>query len=127
MSAIRVPIDTNGVTPGQTLAWDNTAKAFLPVTPSGGGASWAKKTSTYTAVAGDNILADTSGGAFTINLPASPSTNQVVTIKSGAFAATSNLTIGRNGSTIMGLAEDMIVALPNVGFALIYDGATWRL
>jgi len=41
--------------------------------PGGGGGvsfNWTAKTTTYTAVTGDHLLADTSGGAFTITLPA---------------------------------------------------------
>jgi len=89
--------------------------------------SWSVKTANYTAVAGDFILADTSGGVFAITLPASPSEGDAVTIKCGSSAATNNLTVGRNGSTIMGLAENMTVSENNVEFTLVYSGSTWAL
>jgi hypothetical protein len=44
----------------------------------------------------------------------------------GAFQA-NNLTISRNGSTIMGLSEDMTLSTNNVGVGLVYNGTTWRI
>jgi hypothetical protein len=73
---------------------------------SAGGTSWqAIKTSTYTASAGEGVFANTSSGAFTVNLPASPSLGDEVTIVdyAGTFD-TNNLTVGRNSQPIMGTA-----------------------
>ena len=95
--------------------------------PAGLGGSWSIKTSNYTAVAGDWLFCDSSAGAFTITLPATPSATNYVSIASGAFASTNNITIARNGSTIMGLAENMTVSSPNINFQLVFDGTTWRL
>lgn len=90
--------------------------------------NWTTKTTTYTAVNGDRIAADTSGGAFTITLPATPTAGHYVEFTDGGGAwATNNLTIARNGSTIMGLSEDMICGINNMGFGLVYNGTTWRL
>ena len=36
------------------------------------GGTWVTKTTTYTALSGDKIFANTTGGAFTITLPAAP-------------------------------------------------------
>jgi len=88
---------------------------------------WAKKTANYTMVNGDRILADTSGGAFTLTLKASPATGDTHTVKSGGSAATNNITIGRNSQTIMGLSEDMIISTPNLEVTFIFDGTTWRI
>ena len=45
------------------------------------GTDWqAVKTANYTAVAGQGIFANTSGGAWTLTLPASPSVGDEVTI-----------------------------------------------
>lgn len=96
-------------------------------TPSGGGGtpSWLIKTTTYTAAAGEAIMADTSGGAWTLTLPASPSANDVVHVAdyAGAFA-TYNLTVARNSQKIMGLSEDMTVSDNNAAFTLTYIDAT---
>lgn len=94
------------------------------------GPTWQTKTTTYTAAAGEAIMADTSGGAWTLTLPASPSANDVVHVAdyAGTFA-TYNLTVARNSLKIMGLSEDMTVSDNNAAFTLTYIDATegWRL
>ena len=95
---------------------------------SAGGSSFSVKTANYTAVTGDNLLANTSAGSFTITLPATPTAGNTVYIQdsSGTFG-TRPLTVGRNGSTIMGLAEDMVASTNGVGFGLTYNGSDWRI
>ena len=119
-----MPITINGSntpTAGGVVYGDGTTYASTAI-------SFTAKTTAYTAVTGDNILANTLGGAFTITLPATPTTGNTVYIQdsSGTFA-TSPLTVARNGSTIMGLAEDMVVSTNNVGFGLTYNGSDWRI
>lgn len=89
---------------------------------------YATKTTIYTAISGDNLLVDTSGGAFTITLPITPAANATVYFQDakGTFG-TNNLTVARNGQTIMGVAEDLIVSADNYGFGLIYNGSDWRI
>ena len=101
------------------------------VTPAAGGTSWqAIKTGTYTAVAGQGIFANTSGGAFTVTLPASPSLGNEVTIVdyAGTFD-TFNLTVGRNSQPIMGTAADLTVSIERAGLTLVYVDSTqgWLL
>lgn len=90
---------------------------------------WVTKTSNYTAVSGDAIRANTSGGTFTITLPVSPSDNDTIRWKdySGTFG-TNKLTFGRNGKNIMGLAQDMDVSTSNFNGTLTFISATndWR-
>jgi len=88
---------------------------------------WTLKTEDYTAVAGDKLMCDTTASPITITLPADPAPGAFVQIKAGPAAATKKLTVGRNGNTIMGLAEDMEVTDNHQDFTLVYDGATWRL
>jgi hypothetical protein len=89
---------------------------------------WQIKTANYTAVSGNRIVANTSGGAFTITLPASPSAGNYVEISDGGGAfQTNNLTISRNGSAIMGLSEDMTLSTNNISVGLVYNGTTWRI
>ena len=90
--------------------------------------NWTLKTTTYTAVNKDSIAADTTGGAFTITLPATPSAGHSVTIAdSGHSFNTNNLTIARNGSTIETQSQDLVVDIANVIVSFIYDGSTWRV
>lgn len=93
-----------------------------------GGSGYTVKSANYTAVSGDNILADTSGGPFTITLPSSPTNGSVVNIAdcTGTFQ-TNALTVARNESTIMNLAEDLIASIKGASFGLVYNGSTWRI
>ena len=83
----------------------------------------------YTAVNGDQILVDTSGGGIgapvTITLPASPAVgNEVHFIDSGSNLSSNNLTIGRNGQPILGTASDLTVSTNGSAFTLVYVNAT---
>lgn len=88
---------------------------------------WAVKTSNYTAVNGDRLIADTSGGTFTITLPATPAVGNSIFINDGASWYDNNLIIGRNGSTIEGLSEDLTVDIGSIQLEIIYDGTTWEV
>ena len=84
---------------------------------------------TYTTVNGDQVLVDTSGSGIgapvTINLPASPSVgDEVHFIDSGNNLASNNLTIGRNGSNILGVAANLIISVNTAAFTLVYVNAT---
>jgi hypothetical protein len=98
---------------------------------SGGGTSWqAVKTSGFTAVAGEGYFCDTTGGAFTVTLPGSPTLGDEVTIVdyAGTFD-TNNLTIGRNGNPIQGAASDLTVSVERAGLTLAFVDGTqgWLL
>jgi hypothetical protein len=88
---------------------------------------WLVKTANYTAVNYDRILCNTSGGAFAITLPATPSAGDSVQIGNGGGWGTYTLTIARNSSTIMGSAADLTVSVDGPGFTLVYSGTTWRI
>ena len=91
-----------------------------------GGLTYVYKTANYTAVDKEGVLADTTGGAFTVTLPATPATGaQVVVADAGGLWGTNNLTVGRNGSTIAELAEDLVCNINGVSVQLVYDGSTW--
>jgi hypothetical protein len=86
------------------------------------------KTANYTTQDMEGVLADTSGGAFTVTLPATPATGaQVVVADSGNAWGTNNLTVGRNGSTIGGLAQDLVCDITGASVQFVYDGSTWEV
>lgn len=61
----------------------------------------------------------------TITLPPSPSIGWEVTVIVGNFF---NTVIDRNGQTIMGISENMIIDRPNVTVSLLFVGANgWRI
>lgn len=64
---------------------------------------------------------------ITITLPASPSAGwEVVVVVGGNF---NNITIGRNGQNIMGIAENMIIdlAYASINFTFIDSTRGWRV
>jgi len=88
------------------------------------------KTANYTAVAGDNILADTSSGAFTITLPASPvAGNTIHILDAAASFDNNNLTVARNGKKIQGATNDLTLTTENTGIGLVFYNDTygWRI
>ena len=92
---------------------------------------WAIKTSAYTAVAGDRLLADTATtAAFTVTLPSSPSVGDEIHILDGAANFDSaNLTVGRNGKKIQGATADLTLTTQNTGIGLVFlnDTYGWRV
>ena len=90
---------------------------------------WFTPTGNYTAVAGDQLFVDTSSSginaAATINLPASPSVgDQVTIVDSGNFSNSNNITIGRNSSNINGQNTDLTINTNSAAFTLVYANAT---
>lgn len=81
------------------------------------------------ATAGSDYLVDASGGAVVINLPASPSIADSPITVTHIDGTVTNITIGRNGNNIMGLAEDMNVDITHASFRLMYADASrgWRV
>ena len=136
-----IEIENNGTSVGTGITSINfstnvTATAsggIATVTASGGGGGgsnpWTRKTTTYTASAGDQLIADTSGGVYTITLPASPSEGDSIKIGDGADWATNNLTVARNGSNIEGSADDFILDLKGVIVEFVYEDSTdgWQV
>jgi hypothetical protein len=112
-------------TAGNVLTSDGTVWTSQP--PSAGGITYTTvKTSNYTAADSEGVQTDTSGGAFTVTLPATPAVgDQVFVTDSAGSWATNNLTVGRNGSTIDGLAEDLICNISSVSVQFVYSGTTW--
>jgi len=92
-----------------------------PLTP------YTVKTANYTAVSKDYISANTIGGAWTLTLPASPSTGDFVVIADAGNFNTVNLTIARNGSTIEGNADNFELDVASSVVTFLYDGNTWQM
>lgn len=89
----------------------------------GGGFTFVKVTGTGTASDLDEVGADTSGGAYTYNLPASPTANMRVRFMDIAETwDTNNLTVGRNSETIRGAAADFICDVEGSWIEFVYNG-----
>jgi len=86
------------------------------------------KTSTYTAVVGDVILADISAGGFTINLPdatVASNKNGEIIIKIHDTASGNTLTIDGNGSQTIDGSTTKTLTTDYASMWLKCDGANW--
>jgi hypothetical protein len=91
-----------------TVNWDTTAK-----------------TASFTAVSGNGYFVNTTSGAITATLPATPSAGDIVGFNDYARTfATNNLTIGRNGSNIQGVADDATISTNGRSTMFVYVDAT---
>jgi hypothetical protein len=116
--------DTFTIPAGVSITNNGTASGF----GSTGEVSW--NTTKITAdpgpaATGVGYFTDTSGAAFNVTLPASPSAGNVVAVADYANTwDTNNLTILRNGSNIEGAASDFICNTEGASVTFVYVDAT---
>jgi len=83
------------------------------------------KTATFTAASGEGYFCNTSGGAFTVNLPASPSAGDIVAFSDYTRTFNSeNLTINRNSEPIGGVAQNAVLNVNGQAITLVYVDGT---
>jgi hypothetical protein len=116
--------DTFTIPSGVTITNNGTQTGFGRE----GSVNWQTsiKTATFTAASGEGYFCDTASvGAFTVNLPSSPSVGDIVAIKDYASNfASANLTIGRGGSNLNGNAGDFTAKTNNLSLTLVYADST---
>ena len=115
--------DTITIPSGATITNNGTAAGFGAT----GAASWdtTVKTASFTGVAGVGYFVNTTSGAITVTLPASPDAGAVIAISDYANTAdTNNITLARNGSNIEGDASDFVINIEGVAITLVYVDAT---
>ena len=115
--------DTITIPAGATITNNGTQTGF----GRSGSVNWQTsiKTANFTAVSGEGYFCNTTGGVFTVTLPASPSAGAIVAIKDYANTFdTNNLTIARNSSNIGGAAEDSTLSNEGIAVTLVYADAT---
>ena len=95
-----------------TVDWDTTAK-----------------TASFTAVSGNGYFVNTTSGAITVTLPASPSAGDIVAIAdyTNTFA-TNNVTVARNSEPIGGVAADATLSTDGLSVTFVYVDGTegWK-
>ena len=83
------------------------------------------KTGDFTATSGSGFFVDTSSGAVTVTLPASPSAGDIVSIADYAgTSATNKISIARNGSNIEGITNNSALSTNRDAVTLIFADST---
>lgn len=82
-------------------------------------------TGPYTIVATDfTVIGNTTGGSFTVNLPASPTTGDCYCVKQ--VAAANILTLSGNGKNIDGVAS-IAMGVQYLSYTVQYNGTEWSI
>jgi hypothetical protein len=95
-----------------TVSWDTTAK-----------------TASFTAVSGNGYFVNTTSGAITVTLPASPSSGDIIAIADYANTwQTNSVTVARNGSLINGSANNYTGSTEGISLTFVYVDGTrgWK-
>ena len=115
-------------TSGNVLTSDGTT--WASTTPAAGGIAYTVvKTANYTAANNDGVLTNTTGGAFTVTLPTSPSVgNIVVVVDSFSQWGTNNLTV--DPTALIKIAgntagDTLVCDITGATVTLVYTGATY--
>jgi hypothetical protein len=84
--------------------------------------------SNYSAIVNDRILLDSSGGSFTITLPINAELlvgDQIQIIDVGNLLAANNVVLDRNGSLILGAADNLTLDISGTILTLLFTGNTY--
>ena len=88
------------------------------------------KTSNYSANEGEMVLCDTSGGSFTVTLPATPRHGKVINITdvNSSFSDTNKLIVNPNGNNIVNQATPFDLVVKQTSYTFVYvTGKGWLL
>lgn len=107
---------------GQVLTSNGSATYWSTVTAGGSSITFYEVTGTTQTAVKDYRYGLTNAAATTVTLPASPSAGDTLYIVI-CNGLTNNI-VARNGSNIMGAAEDLTIDINNFSFGLVYVNAT---
>ena len=120
--------DTFTIPAGVTITNNGTQTGFGRT----GAVDWQTsiKTGDFTAASGEGYFIDTSSGAITVTLPASPSAGAIVAVSDYAKTFdTNNLTVARNSSNIEGAASNLTLDAEGLAMTFVYADSTkgWKV
>ena len=113
------------IPPGSTVLCKSNGTETVVTILEKGYATITNSNSPYTAVAGAQVFANTTANPITVNLPASPSVGDEVTvIDTRGTWNSNNCTIGRNGQPINTATSDLTLSTNGQSITLVYVDAT---
>lgn len=125
-----LPVSTSNIVAGTNITI-TPGGGVLTIASTGGVAAWLIKTANYSLVAGDRVQANTSGGAFTLQTPATPSAGASAQVEDAELTwGTNNLTIHYNGTDkINGTTADYVGDVSGGKLNLVYisSGYGWSI
>lgn len=92
--------------------------------------NWMHKTSAYTLIGGDKVMADSRGGSFPLLLPTAPAIGAEVEIMDPYSSwETHPVTLARNGQRIVGIADNILLQVDGTWLRFVFVGDTvgWKL
>ena len=116
---------TQPIPPGATVLCRSNGTQTDVTILSQGYATITDSNSPYTSVAGAQIFANTTANPITINLPASPTVgDEVSVLDTRGTWNSNNCTIGRNGQPINSATSDLTLNTNGQAITLVYVDAT---
>ena len=113
------------IPPGSTILCKSNGTETVTAIIEKGYATITDSNSPYTTVAGAQIFANTTANPITINLPASPSVgDEVSVLDTRGTWNSNNCIIGRNGQPINSSTSDLTLSTAGQSITLVYVDAT---
>ncbi len=123
VGTVTTPQLRGNTTTGHLEVWNASLTRWIPI--QGVDTTYRTLSANTTIDPWTTVWADTSSGTWTLTLPSSPSEgDKVRIIDLRKTFDSNNLTVGRNGSNIMGDSADMTVSTEGASFELIYSDST---
>ena len=114
------------LTAGSNITITNGSGSISIASSASGGLSWQSvQTANFTASSGNAYPINTTSGAITVTLPASPSAGNIVTIVDySGTAATNNIIVAPNGSKIQSLTNNFVISVNRQAYNFVYIDST---
>ena len=113
-------LKSDGVSYKKTGAADTDWQPYSEI--EGGGLLWSTISGATTAESSRGYILKSSGGVFTVTLPAAPEEGDVVGFVGLGDIETNNITVSMNGLNMNGASDDLVIDLNYCYFEMLYTG-----